>query len=298
MRRLARARRRRALRWRQPRASAACCWRACAPAAASTGSTTTWRSGTRPAPATGSSPNCAQHADSRRLPVVTNYRNIALDILVHAQDIAIPLGLPSSRSPSTGPRGRPACGGWAGRSGPGAACVVALIATDAVGGRTGRDERSHRRPPAAAHRPRRRRTPPLVRPLTAAQRRRRRSGLRLRLDGAAAGPGCDRGSAAPPAGDFSSGRATPNTSSSASRSDPPPTTAARVVRELGPARGDAAVDGGALDTGALAAVIGPSGSAVTGGTVAVSAANGSISRVRRRRPGRRCPCRGRSRRAG
>ena len=32
------------------------------------------------------------YADSRRLPVVTNYRNILFDVLVHAQDIAIPLG--------------------------------------------------------------------------------------------------------------------------------------------------------------------------------------------------------------
>ena len=31
------------------------------------------------------------HADSRRLPVVTNYRNIIFDVLVHTQDIAIPL---------------------------------------------------------------------------------------------------------------------------------------------------------------------------------------------------------------
>jgi uncharacterized protein (TIGR03083 family) len=34
------------------------------------------------------------HAASRRLPKVTNYRNIVLDILVHGQDIAIPLGIP------------------------------------------------------------------------------------------------------------------------------------------------------------------------------------------------------------
>jgi uncharacterized protein (TIGR03083 family) len=34
-----------------------------------------------------------QHAASRRLPKVTNYRNIVLDILVHGQDIAIPLGI-------------------------------------------------------------------------------------------------------------------------------------------------------------------------------------------------------------
>lgn len=33
-----------------------------------------------------------EHAQSRRLPVVTNYRNILLDVLVHGQDIAIPLG--------------------------------------------------------------------------------------------------------------------------------------------------------------------------------------------------------------
>jgi uncharacterized protein (TIGR03083 family) len=32
-----------------------------------------------------------RYADSRRLPVVTNYRNILFDVLVHAQDIAIPL---------------------------------------------------------------------------------------------------------------------------------------------------------------------------------------------------------------
>jgi uncharacterized protein (TIGR03083 family) len=35
-----------------------------------------------------------EHADSRRLPFVTNYRNIVPDILVHGQDIAVPLGLP------------------------------------------------------------------------------------------------------------------------------------------------------------------------------------------------------------
>src|SRR5689334_7822122 len=33
-----------------------------------------------------------EHACSRRLPPVTNYRNVVLDVLVHAQDIAIPLG--------------------------------------------------------------------------------------------------------------------------------------------------------------------------------------------------------------
>ena len=34
-----------------------------------------------------------EHAASRRLPKVTNYRNILFDILVHGQDIAIPLGI-------------------------------------------------------------------------------------------------------------------------------------------------------------------------------------------------------------
>ena len=33
------------------------------------------------------------HADSRKVPAVTNYRNVLFDILVHGQDIAIPLGL-------------------------------------------------------------------------------------------------------------------------------------------------------------------------------------------------------------
>jgi uncharacterized protein (TIGR03083 family) len=32
------------------------------------------------------------YADSRRLPVVTNYRNILFDVLIHTQDIAIPTG--------------------------------------------------------------------------------------------------------------------------------------------------------------------------------------------------------------
>jgi len=34
-----------------------------------------------------------QHAGSRRLPLVTSYRNTLFDVLVHAQDIALPLGL-------------------------------------------------------------------------------------------------------------------------------------------------------------------------------------------------------------
>jgi uncharacterized protein (TIGR03083 family) len=34
-----------------------------------------------------------EHARSRRLPVVTNYRNILFDVLVHVQDVAVPLGI-------------------------------------------------------------------------------------------------------------------------------------------------------------------------------------------------------------
>lgn len=41
-----------------------------------------------------------EHASSRRLPVVTSYRNILFDILVHGQDIAIPLGRPHPMPPA------------------------------------------------------------------------------------------------------------------------------------------------------------------------------------------------------
>ena len=34
-----------------------------------------------------------EHADSRRLPAVTGYRNTLFDVLVHTQDVALPLGL-------------------------------------------------------------------------------------------------------------------------------------------------------------------------------------------------------------
>jgi uncharacterized protein (TIGR03083 family) len=34
-----------------------------------------------------------EHADSRRLPAVTSYRNTLFDVLVHTQDVALPLGL-------------------------------------------------------------------------------------------------------------------------------------------------------------------------------------------------------------
>jgi uncharacterized protein (TIGR03083 family) len=44
------------------------------------------------------------YADSRRLPVMTNYRNIVYDVLVHTQDIAIPLGRDYSM-PSEAARG-------------------------------------------------------------------------------------------------------------------------------------------------------------------------------------------------
>jgi uncharacterized protein (TIGR03083 family) len=34
-----------------------------------------------------------RHAASRKVPVVSNYRNVLFDLLVHGQDIAVPLGL-------------------------------------------------------------------------------------------------------------------------------------------------------------------------------------------------------------
>ena len=35
-----------------------------------------------------------EHAGSRTLPAVTNYRNMLFDVLIHVHDIALPLGLP------------------------------------------------------------------------------------------------------------------------------------------------------------------------------------------------------------
>ncbi len=54
------------------------------------------------------------HAESRRLPVVTNYRNILFDILVHAQDIAIPLGheMATPRDPAVAGANRVWTMGW------------------------------------------------------------------------------------------------------------------------------------------------------------------------------------------
>jgi uncharacterized protein (TIGR03083 family) len=46
-----------------------------------------------------------EHAASRRLPKVTNYRNILFDILVHGQDIAIPLGIPREMPKDAGRAG-------------------------------------------------------------------------------------------------------------------------------------------------------------------------------------------------
>lgn len=41
-----------------------------------------------------------EHASSRRLPMVTSYRNTLFDILVHGQDIAVPLGRPHHMPPA------------------------------------------------------------------------------------------------------------------------------------------------------------------------------------------------------
>ena len=45
------------------------------------------------APTTAIVADLREHADSRQLPVVTSYRNVLFDILVHGQDIAVPLGI-------------------------------------------------------------------------------------------------------------------------------------------------------------------------------------------------------------
>ena len=58
------------------------------------------------------------YADSRRLPVVTNYRNIGFDVLVHTQDIAIPLGRDYPMPTEAALAGAERCGPWDGRSGP------------------------------------------------------------------------------------------------------------------------------------------------------------------------------------
>jgi uncharacterized protein (TIGR03083 family) len=54
------------------------------------------------------------HAASRRLPVVTNYRNILFDVLVHAQDVAIPLGreVPMPRDAAVAGAARVWAMGW------------------------------------------------------------------------------------------------------------------------------------------------------------------------------------------
>jgi uncharacterized protein (TIGR03083 family) len=46
-----------------------------------------------------------EHAASQRLPFVTNYRNILYDVLVHVQDIAIPLGRPRPMPPDAAAAG-------------------------------------------------------------------------------------------------------------------------------------------------------------------------------------------------
>jgi uncharacterized protein (TIGR03083 family) len=40
-----------------------------------------------------------EHAGSRRKPAITTYRNLLFDVLVHSQDIAVPLGRPFDLSP-------------------------------------------------------------------------------------------------------------------------------------------------------------------------------------------------------
>jgi uncharacterized protein (TIGR03083 family) len=54
------------------------------------------------------------HATSRRLPAVTSYRNTLFDVLVHAQDIAVPLGweLPTPRDGALAATQRVWAMGW------------------------------------------------------------------------------------------------------------------------------------------------------------------------------------------
>jgi hypothetical protein len=63
------------------------------------------------------------YADSRRLPLVTNYRNIGFDVLVHAQDIAIPRAGTIRCHPRLPGPVRTECGPWDGRSGPATGCA-------------------------------------------------------------------------------------------------------------------------------------------------------------------------------
>ena len=46
-----------------------------------------------------------QHAGSRRVPVVSDHRNVLFDVLVHAQDIAIPLGVDLPMPPAAAAAG-------------------------------------------------------------------------------------------------------------------------------------------------------------------------------------------------
>ena len=59
-----------------------------------------------------------EHAWSHRLPLVTNYRNILFDVLVHGQDIALPLGRTQRMPLDAAAAGATGCGRWGGRSGP------------------------------------------------------------------------------------------------------------------------------------------------------------------------------------
>jgi uncharacterized protein (TIGR03083 family) len=45
------------------------------------------------------------HAASRKVPVVSNYRNVLFDVLVHGQDIAIPLGMDLPMPPEAAAEG-------------------------------------------------------------------------------------------------------------------------------------------------------------------------------------------------
>ena len=65
-----------------------------------------------------------EHAGSRMVPAVSSHRNVLFDVLVHGQDIAIPLGLDLPMPADAAGEGASASGRWDGRSGPNAGCAA------------------------------------------------------------------------------------------------------------------------------------------------------------------------------
>ena len=94
-----------------------------------------------------------RHAASRRVPVVTNYRNVLFDVLVHGQDIAIPLEIDRPMPAPAAVAGPSGSGRWAGRSGPSDACAASASSPRTSTGQRVPVTRSGAdcRPPPGAH---------------------------------------------------------------------------------------------------------------------------------------------------